>query len=126
MRPKILIVDDSASVRMLVKLVLGSDYDFIEAVDGAAGFQKAISERPSLILLDVQMPVMDGITALKHLKSDPATTSIPVLMVSTMVGSEASESVKRGRELGAAGFVAKPITRDALALAVRGFLGPRA
>ena len=122
MRWKILIVDDSASVRMLIKLLLGNDYDFVEAVDGAAGCQKALSDKPDLILMDVQMPVMDGIAALKHLKDTRGTQSIPVFMVSTMVGSDASESVKRGRELGAAGFVAKPITRDALTQAVRGFL----
>ena len=91
-RKKILLVDDSMTIRKLARAILGADYDFVEAENGADASTVARAERPDLIVMDLNMPVKDGIEGLADLKSEPDTQGIPVIILT----SETEES-KRTR-----------------------------
>jgi len=81
MASDILIVDDEDSVRQLLKMMLRPfDVNFREASDGLQGLDEVRRDKPSLIILDVMMPRMDGLTMLKTLRADPNTEAIPVLL----------------------------------------------
>lgn len=104
---RILIVEDNEKNRKLLKLVLGSfGHELLLAENGAEGFRTAKESLPNLILMDIQMPVMDGISALKALKSDEKTRDIPVIALT-------SYAMKGDRErlvdMGFTGYIAKPI-----------------
>ncbi|MDA1096889.1 MAG: response regulator [Chloroflexi bacterium] len=104
--PRILVTDDSEDVRLALQTVLeDAGYEVIEARDGVEGVAKAQSELPDLILLDVMMPRMDGFAALKAIKADPATKSIPVIMVTARGGRNDAESA---RSAGAFDYIKKP------------------
>jgi CheY-like chemotaxis protein len=120
MRKKILLVDDTVTATMLEKLWLGDAYDYIEARDGEEAFRKALSDRPDLILMDLNMPVCNGIDGLKHLKAENQTAHIPVIIVTTRSEAAAADQCK---QLGCADFITKPIDRDVLQSAVKRFLG---
>jgi two-component system, cell cycle response regulator DivK len=78
----ILIIEDNEKNRKLVRDVLNvKGYKTIESETAEEGLKLAIEKSPSLILMDIQLPGMDGITALKHLKTDPETKSIPVIAI---------------------------------------------
>ena len=84
---KILSVDDSKAVRMIIRRSFSQyDCDFCEAGNGEEGLSVAASQRPDLILLDITMPVMDGVTMLSKLKSDPDLKGIPVIMLTAEHG----------------------------------------
>jgi CheY-like chemotaxis protein len=83
-RKKILLVDDSSTVLLMERMILSkSDYDVVTAKDGQEGVEKALSEHPDLILMDVVMPRMDGFEACRRLREQDATKEIPVIMVTT-------------------------------------------
>ena len=103
---RVLVTDDSDDVRLALQILLeDAGYEVIEATDGAEAVKLAQSDPPDLILMDVMMPVMDGFTALKHLKSDPVTKSIPVIMVTARGGRNDQSNA---RDLGAFDFIHKP------------------
>jgi two-component system, cell cycle response regulator DivK len=78
----VLIIEDNEKNRKLVRDVLNvKGYKTIESETAEEGLKLAIENLPSLILMDIQLPGMDGITALKHLKTDPGTKSIPVIAI---------------------------------------------
>lgn len=120
MRKKILLVDDTVTVTTLEKIILGGDYDYVEARNGDEAFQRAVAERPDLILMDLNMPVKNGIEGLKSLKAESATAHIPVVIVSTRSESDAQTLCK---QLGCADFLTKPIDRLLLQTTVKRFLG---
>jgi CheY-like chemotaxis protein len=104
-RPKVLVVDDQpVNVRALAAL-LQPDAETLFATDGIAALAKAREHSPDLILLDVDMPGMDGYEVCRHLKADPATAEIPVVFVTGMAQAEDEE---RGLSLGAIDYVTKP------------------
>jgi CheY-like chemotaxis protein len=115
-RKKILLVDDTLTVLTLEQVLLGPEYEFATAKNGADAIRAAGEHRPDLILMDINMPVMDGVESLRCLKADAATAAIPVVMVTTR--SEA-ENQARCQELGCAGFLTKPLDRDRLQEMVR-------
>lgn len=115
MRKKILLVDDASTIRSLERILLQSDYDIVEAKDGKQGVDAAQQHQPDLVLMDINMPVQDGITSLKQLRENPTTKHIPVIMVSTR--SE-MQHVAACQALGCADFVYKPIDRTALIEAI--------
>ena len=120
-RKKILLVDDSSTVILMEKMILSkSPYDIVVAKDGQEGVEKAASERPDLILMDVMMPRMTGFEACKRLRAQKNTAAIPVILVTTR-GEEAS--VKSGFDSGCNDYVTKPINGGELLSKVRGFLG---
>jgi len=120
-RKKILLVDDSTTVLMMEKMILAkSQYDVVEARDGAEGVAKALSEKPDLILMDVVMPKMDGFAAVRRLREQDATRTIPVIMVTTR---GELESVEAGYASGCTDYVTKPINGLDLLTKVRNCLG---
>lgn len=120
-RKKILLVDDSSTVILMEKMILAkSPYDLVIAKDGQEGVEKATTEKPDLILMDVMMPRLTGFEACKRLRAQGNTASIPVIMVTTR--GEA-QSVKSGFEAGANDYITKPINGTELLSKVRGYLG---
>lgn len=120
MSKRILVVEDQEDLRsMLRDLLTVSDYSVIEAADGAAGIAMAKSERPDLILMDIQMPVIDGYEATRQIKADPANDGIPVIAVSSfaMKGDE-----EKARSAGCDHYVTKPYSPMQLLKIVRSLL----
>ena len=106
---KILIVDDlPENVFMLQDRLEHEGYEVITAYDGHTGIEKAQSDMPDLILLDVMMPGITGIEVCKILVNDPKTKSIPIILVTAKVGAE---DTKEGLEAGAFDYIKKPFNR---------------
>ncbi|MBI5566854.1 MAG: response regulator [Chloroflexi bacterium] len=105
--PSILIVDDDADLRDILRLTLRRDGNqLIEAANGAAALAICQEQRLDLILLDIMMPVMDGVTACSQIRQLPGYADIPILMV-TVLGD--MDSITRSFEAGATDFIHKPI-----------------
>lgn len=119
-RKKVLLVDDSKTVLLMEQALLSRTYDVLSARDGREGVEKAFAERPDLILMDVVMPQMNGIEAVRRLRAAPETKDIPVIMVSTR---GELESVERGYESGCNDYVTKPFSGVELLAKVKSFLG---
>ncbi len=118
-RKTILVTDDEASIRMLVKSILGNEYSVIEAPDGQRAIEIAQSQHPDLILIDILMPEKDGLQACYEIKANMATKEIPVVML-TAIDLELNK--KFSSELGADGYMTKPFTPEALKNTVSRFL----
>ena len=120
MRPTILTVDDSKGLRLMVAKALSAfACEVTEASNGYNAFFAIAQTRPDLILLDVSMPVMDGIETLTRLKAAPELSAIPVIMLT----SPADHAVMaRLTKLGASGTLMKPFNEAALVEKVRGVL----
>ena len=111
-RKKVLVVDDELNIRLLVRIMLGNNYDVLEASNGDEALIKAREEKPDLILLDIMMPGKDGFTTCNELKSSKATRDIPVVML-TALQHQLNE--KLALSLNADGYIRKPFTsRDIL------------
>ena len=103
---KILSVDDSKTIRMIVKRTFAPfDATVIEASNGEEGLASATAEKPDLIVLDITMPVMDGVTMLTKLKENPELKSIPVIMLTAESGRE---NVAYIAKLGVRDYMVKP------------------
>lgn len=112
MRYKILTVDDSKTVRIIVKKAFkGYDCDILEAGNGVEGLAVASKENPDLILLDVTMPVMDGVEMLTKLKADPALKGIPVMMLTAEGGRD---HVLKIAKIGVRDYLVKPFKEEVL------------
>lgn len=111
---KLLIVDDEFGLARLVGEILTDEgYTVRLAMNGREGLDKALAERPDLILSDIMMPVMDGVALLKALQADAQLAGVPVLLMSSM-----SESAVAARCSGYVGFLHKPFKLDALVDAI--------
>ncbi len=122
MAKTILIVDDSASVRQVVKIALtGAGYDVIEGVDGKDALAKLTGQKVHLIISDVNMPNMDGITFVKEVKQLAAYKFTPVIMLTT----ESQEGKKQeGQAAGAKAWVVKPFQPAQMLAAVSKLILP--
>ncbi len=119
-RKKILLVDDSTTVLLMEKMILSkSPYNLVTASDGQEGFDKAISERPDLILLDVVMPRMDGFEVCRRLRERDETRGVPVIMVTTRGELKAVET---GYQSGCTDYITKPINGLELLSKVKSYL----
>lgn len=108
----ILLVDDSALICHVVSKVLkDSGYTVLTAKNGREGVSLARQHVPNLVIMDVEMPVMDGIDATRQIKSEPVTAQIPVVIF-TSLGRE--EDIDRAKQAGCEGFLSKPICKEAL------------
>jgi two-component system chemotaxis response regulator CheY len=110
---KVLVVDDSETIRLEVSRSLGqAGFSILEARDGVEGLALAAQHLDlSLVVLDVNMPVMNGLDMLDRLKQDPKTAPIPVLLLTT----EAQESlIERAQRAGAKGWLIKPVKPEIL------------
>jgi DNA-binding response OmpR family regulator len=119
-RPKILVVDDEPEAVELVEFNLKqAGFDVLSAADGAEAVKKARSAAPSLVVLDLMLPEVDGLEVCKMLRRDPATAGIPIVMV-TAKAAEIDRIL--GLELGADDYVTKPFSPRELVLRVKNIL----
>jgi CheY-like chemotaxis protein len=107
MKKKVLLVDDSSTVLLMEKMILAKGpYEVVTARDGVEGVAKAKSEQPDVILLDVMMPNLDGLSACAAIRADVATAHIPIVMVTTRGEEHNIETAFRN---GCNDYVTKPI-----------------
>jgi two-component system, cell cycle response regulator DivK len=121
MTKRILVVEDQEDLRgVLHTLLTGSGYEVLEAADGKAGVAEAKTKRPDLILMDIQMPLIDGYEATRRIKADPDLTATPVIAVSSyaMKGDE-----QKARAAGCDHYVTKPYSPLQLLRIIRGLVG---
>jgi len=114
---KLLIVDDSTMLRDMLSYALneGGYNDVIEAIDGVDGLEKAKASSFDLIITDVNMPNMDGLTFIQELRKLPEYSKTPILVLTT----ERSDEMKsKGKSVGATGWIVKPFVPDQLLKAV--------
>lgn len=121
-RPRILLVDDSPTVRAALMAMLKDEFEVHTACDGLDGLARTALVRPDLILLDVQMPVLDGRATCKALRADEASRDLPIILVTALVGEE---DVEQGYGCGATDYVCKPVHKEELLAKVHGWLGAR-
>lgn len=121
MAASILAVDDSASMRQMVSFTLkGAGYEVIEAADGVEALRLAKGKPVNLVITDVNMPNMDGISLIKELRALPAYRFTPLLMLTTESGAEKKQ---QGKAAGATGWIVKPFNPDQLLNTVKKVLG---
>lgn len=112
MQKTILVVDDSAMIRRIVGQILREcGYRYIVADNGRSGYETAKKERPDLIIMDIEMPDMDGFEATTRIKADPDTTHIPVLFFTSLCREE---DIQKAEKAGGQGFLNKPISKEDL------------
>jgi two-component system cell cycle response regulator DivK len=117
---RILVVEDHEDNRQILRDLLGSaGYAMIEAVNGEDGVAMAAAERPDLILMDIQLPLIDGYEATRRIKADPALASIPIIAVTSYALSGDEE---KARSAGCDGYVTKPYSPRELLRKVREYL----
>ncbi|HNY97239.1 MAG TPA: response regulator [Smithellaceae bacterium] len=110
MKGNILVIEDNEQNLYLVRFILEKNgYTVHAAMDGQTGIDRAAELKPDLILLDIQLPVMDGYTVAKHLRADPQVSGIPIVAVTShaMVGDR-----EKAMEVGCNGYIEKPINPD--------------
>ena len=113
--PKVLIIDDSIDVhRLLTARLRNEAFEIVNASSGRDGLQMALECEPSIILLDIDMPEMDGFQVLRKLKENPATANIPVLVLSGLTDSQDKVAAF---DLGAIDYITKPF--DFIELRIR-------
>ena len=108
----ILSVDDSSTMRQMIGFTLrGADYDLLEAADGLQALEVVKGRKVDMVITDVNMPGMDGLTLVKRLRALPEFRFIPILVLTT----ESDQAMKlRGKEAGATGWITKPFSPDKL------------
>ena len=112
MRHSVLVVDDDQDIRQILCTLLQlSGFQTFEAIDGEDGLNKVREHQPDVIVLDVMMPVMDGITMCCLLRQEPATAALPIIMLS---GKASSRDVQAGLDAGANKYLTKPTGLDDL------------
>ncbi|MHB2015731.1 MAG: response regulator [Candidatus Xenobia bacterium] len=117
---KILVADDDAEMRELIRHALsGENYQLIVARDGSEAIRLAQTEHPHLIILDVEMPTLDGFKACRMLRSDPQTGSVPIIMLTSRSGEQ---DIVRGFERGANDYITKPFSIGTLRAKIKTWL----
>lgn len=102
----ILVVDDTESIRQLIRINFEIEgFEVLSASDGIEGLKRARTDRPDLVLSDIMMPRLDGLQLLSELRADPATASLPVVLLSAKAQNA---EVEQGLALGASDYVTKP------------------
>ena len=119
MRKRILLVEDEEDNMQILRDLLTSDYEIDEAVDGAQALAAVAKRRPDLILMDIQLPVIDGYEATRRIKADSALQSIPIIAITSYA---LGEDEMRARSAGCDDFVAKPYSPRQLLAKVRQYL----
>lgn len=121
MTAKILTVDDSASIRLTTRVTLGNaGYTVTEAVDGLDGLNKLKDGEYDLVITDLNMPNMDGLTMIRELRKLPAHTGVPVIFLTTESDGELKAQAKAA---GATGWLTKPFDPESLVKIARKVLG---
>lgn len=118
---KILAVDDSTSMRQMVTFTLKSaGFDVVDAADGVEALEAANKQQFDLVVSDVNMPKMDGITLVKELRNLESYKFTPILMLTT---ESSGEKKQAGRQAGATGWIVKPFNPDQLLATVKKVIG---
>ena len=121
MSKRILVVEDQADNRQIIRDMLApTDYEITEAENGEQALAAVTKQRPDLILMDIQLPIMDGYTATRHIKADPTLRSIPIIALTAHVMSGDEEKAKAAA---CDDYLSKPIDEDLLYAKLRTFLG---
>jgi two-component system cell cycle response regulator DivK len=121
MPKKILVVEDAEDNRQILRDLLGmAGYDVVEAHDGAQGVAMATEHKPDLILMDIQMPVMDGYEATRQIKASPELKAIPIMAVTSYA---LSGDEQKTRDAGCDAYIAKPYSPRQMLAKVREILG---
>ena len=124
MKKKVLLVDDSNTVLLMEKMILAKGpYELVTARDGVEAVAKAKSEMPDIILLDVMMPNLDGLSACAAIRAEPETAGIPIIMVTTRGEEHNIEAAFRN---GCNDYVTKPINGLELLTKLQNILGSAA
>ena len=121
MSKRILVVEDTEDNRQIIRdLLTSAGYELIEAVTGEEGVALAVQHRPDLIIMDIQLPVLDGYEATRRIKAQPDLAMIPIVAVTSyaLAGDEA-----KTKAAGCDGYVAKPFSPRQLLAKVREFIG---
>jgi two-component system chemotaxis response regulator CheY len=112
MRVRILVVDDSPSMRTVIRAVLEDDgYEVAASEDGEEALASFQATTPDLVITDIYMSRMDGLTLVRGIRALPACRFLPILVLTTEAGEEMKQ---RGRAAGATGWIVKPFQRDQL------------
>jgi CheY-like chemotaxis protein len=120
MPPTVLIVEDNADNRDIYRTILEFHaFTVLEAEDGADGIAIAQAERPDLILMDISIPIIDGLDATRRLKQDPATAAIPIV---ALTAHAQREDEMRAMEAGCDSYLAKPVEPHRVVAEVRRLL----
>jgi two-component system, cell cycle response regulator DivK len=120
MAKRILVVEDQEDNRQIVRdLLTANDYEMTEAENGEEALAAVAKDRPDLILMDIQLPVMDGCEATRRIKADPSLSSIPIIAVTSYALSEDEE---KARAAGCNDFVPKPFSPRHLLAKIRQYL----
>ena len=116
----VLYVEDNEANRMIVRdLLKRTTYQLIEAHDGEAGVAKALEARPDLILMDIQLPKISGLEAIRRLRADAATAATPIIAITSFA---LSGDDQRAKEAGASSYLAKPYSPFDLLKLIRTYL----
>jgi CheY-like chemotaxis protein len=117
---KILVVDDDEMFRDIYEDLLEDEgHDVLLAENGALGIESALAHMPDLIVMDLNMPEMDGFEAIRRLKANPATNSIPILAATAENATTSSEEISAA---GGDGYLSKPIDSDMLIAGINDLL----
>jgi two-component system cell cycle response regulator DivK len=120
MSRRILVIEDQLDNRQILRdLLTSADFEVIEAVDGETGLAAAAAYRPDLILMDIQLPGLDGYEATRRLKADAALQAIPVIVVTAHALNGAED---KARAAGCDDYISKPISPRQLLAKVREYL----
>ena len=121
--PTILVVDDNEDLRSFIQSLLSEECRVLTAADGEEAFQKATREQPDLIISDVMMPVMDGLECCRRLKSQLATSHIPIIL---LTAKTLDEQRAEGYDSGADAYISKPFSEKVLLTRINNLLRSRA
>ena len=120
MTKRILVVEDQEDNRQILRDLLAStDYEIVEAENGVEALAAVAKQRPDLILMDIQLPILDGYEATRRIKADPALRSIPIIAVTSYALSGDED---KAREAGCDAYVPKPYSPRQLLAKIREFL----
>jgi two-component system cell cycle response regulator DivK len=120
MSKRILVVEDQEDNRQIIRdLLAATDYELTEAENGEEALLAVAKQRPDLILMDIQLPILDGYEATRRIKADPALRSIPIIAVTSYA---LSGEEKKAREAGCDDYVPKPYSPRELLAKIRSYL----
>ncbi len=120
MNKRILVVEDQEDNRQIIRDMLGAtNYEIIEVENGEQALAAIVKQRPDLILMDIQLPIMDGYEATRRIKADPALKSIPIIAVTSYA---LSGEEQKARAAGCDDYVPKPYSPRHLLAKIRQYL----
>jgi two-component system, cell cycle response regulator DivK len=114
------IEDNPQNMRLVRKMLQAGGYDMVEATDGTSGVQMALDHKPDLILMDINLPDIDGVEATQRLRKMKETQSIPIIaLTANAMHGDREMFIEKGCD----GYIAKPVTRNELLNTISFFIG---